>query len=225
MSDIMAPPPSGSSSGVGPSEADIKSWVRAELSPEMTRIDVTISSISAGPGGASIAVTNSAANTSSVDVIGNKSDRQYNGANSIYGIVHTLEDHAHKAGSLFPYLASGTAILCTSAAWELGNLTVLLPSGTAANPFDIHGVYIESIGGNGSYVLSLYNSTICAGSTVTTSAVIGSLSFIRSAVFNTNVFVPIQTPVVPANDCIWGRLANGAGAVQTAAVRLYYHEY
>lgn len=113
----------------------------------ISRIKQALAALGIIDGYHDVPATDSAANTTIRDVIGSKLDRSYNGGNSIFAAVHTIEEHAHSASWVLPDRAA--AVQATAGnGWAYGAASASL--GTPTDHFDVHWVEILA-GANAEY--------------------------------------------------------------------------
>jgi len=136
-------------------------------------------------------------------------------ASSPYGKLHTIEEHVHAVGCVYPTLASGVTVTA-GAAWTLGAFVEVVPASTITDEFDIHYVSIENISANDVYELHLYYG---AGDTLA-----GMVRFVKNAAVDAVVNVPFMTPLIPANSRIRAKLASASGG-DNADISVFYHTY
>jgi hypothetical protein len=129
------------------------------------------------PRDVAVPATDSADNRTMRDVIGSKSDRTYNGGDSIFAEVHTLGDHFHKPVKVYPTLADGITVTGAAGAWTLGSIVEIIPAATVGDPFDVHFVNIESASATDTYEIVLYQGG--AGSRATRTRRAASLSKVQ----------------------------------------------
>lgn len=163
----------------------------------------------------SVPSQDSADNTNWGDVIGNKTDTH--DGDSIAARTETLLDHVHHQSYVYPTLANGVTIT-GGAAWTLGNFTEIVPASTITSDFDIHHVSIEAISANDVYELVLYKGALAS------EVEIGRVRFTKNAALDATLNVPMQTPIVDANERISAKIASATGS-DTATISLFYHIY
>lgn len=151
------------------------------------------------------------------DVIGNKIDT-HNG-NSLYSKIKTVLEHVHSSAKVYPTLANGVTITGATGAWTLGSFAEIIPASTITSDFDIHFISIENISANDVYELVLYKGA------VSSEIEIGRIRFVKTALIEAVLNVPIQTPIISANERISAKLASAGGGSDTATVSLFYHVY
>lgn len=159
-----------------------------------------------------VPTADSSDNNTMNDVIGNKNDTHL--GDSIRALIHILDEHIHKSSKMYPTLANGEPVV-SGAAWVLGVFKEIIPINTITDPFDVHYVSIENLTANDTYELVLYDGA---------DAEIGRCRFVKNAVQDGTVNVPIQTPIQPANTQIKAKLATSSGG-DTATISLFYHTY
>lgn len=138
--------------------------------------------------------------------------------NSVSSTLQLVDEHMHSQSRVSPSLAPGITITDGASPWILGNLAVLMESGSSTGPFDIHAINLANVSANDTYEMVLYTS-----STVLTE--IGRTRFSRGgANTNNSSRVEFQTVIVPANSIIVGKVASqtGGNSVTTSVI---YHQY
>lgn len=145
------------------------------------------------------------------DIIGDAGD--------VAGSLHILEEHIHTPAHQYPSLADGVTVTATSGAgtWTLGTKVEIVPADTITDAFDIHFISIEDISANGQFEMHLFEGP--------SDNFIGSIRFVRNTLQNATINVPIQTPIVAANQRIRAALASSDDGGQTVDISLFYHEY
>ena len=160
----------------------------------------------------------SADNSSMRDVIGNKSDTH--DGTSIRAVVHTLDEHAHKAAQAIPTGAAGVVVTCgDSNAWDLGNFAVLIATNAIDEDFDIHFIVMEAMSANATYEVVLYSGA--DGSEVE----IGRVRVVRITNQVRSEDLPFQCQLQAANAQIKAKVMSSTGALDTVTMSLYYHTY
>jgi len=163
---------------------------------------------SAAQSSSPVPAQNSAANTTTAEVIGNKTDDS--DGNSVYSILHTLEEHAHSIQKVLPDLASPVTATAAVGAWTYGAASASL--GTPSDDFDIH--WAEIVANNNDD----YQAQILVDGVV-----VSEIVFQRINVQNRSFSKRIQMPVT-APGPITIKLASAAGS-STATFKVEYHEY
>lgn len=159
-----------------------------------------------------VSAPNSPKNVTVRDVLGNKNDDEV--GNSLYARAYISEQHIHRVQKVYPTLADSIQLTGGAGAWELGNLTELMPANTAESNFDIHWISLCSASVNDEYELILYANT----------TQIGRAPFTITDKKDVTDGVPFQCPILDPGVRIRGRLASKSGG-DTANFRLLYHEY
>ncbi len=165
-----------------------------------------------------VPTVNGTANNTFVDVIGSKDDTH--DANSLYGRAHTVAEHFHKASQSYPDKTDGIAIASSDIAWGAGTglpYIEIVPASTITSDFDIHEIILEAMETNAVYQCDLYYGD---GNTFA-----GSSRFVRETNKTTVSGKRIQTPIIPANSKVTGKLFSSTASSDTAQVSLYYHTY
>jgi len=134
---------------------------------------------------------------------------------SPYYHLHRGSDHFHSVGDVYPTLADGVP-LTAGPLWTLSTFVEIVPINTITAEFDIHFISVEGLDTNDVYELHLFQG----GSDV----LVGKKRFTKNAVQDGIVNVPFQTPVIPANARIRGKLASAAGG-SVATISIGYHIY
>lgn len=160
---------------------------------------------------------NSAANTYSSDVVGNKADNE--SGSSLYSRGYKTDRHDHSVSRLYPDLADGMNVTSGVGVWVLGNFAVIVPAGAITSPFDIHGINFDAVPSNGRYQIRLYSGP--DGSEVE----IGNAAFVRTAAGSIEFESQFQTPINLANSQIKAKLASSNAGGITVPVRVRYHLY
>ena len=138
---------------------------------------------------------------------------------TVYGKVHTLEEHAHKEQMVYPMLANPITLTKAAGAWAAFPApTEIVPVNTITDDFDIHFVTISNISANGSYDLELYMGAALA------EVFIGAVTFVRTA-NKDQAALKEQTVIVPANSRISAALSSSNAAQDTADIKIEYHKY
>lgn len=153
------------------------------------------------------------------DVVGNKTDGHT--GTSIKAIVHTLEEHIHSSGRVYPKLANPVQLQKDAGVWAAipATKTEIVPAGTITEDFDIHWVKVSTISANGDYIICLYKGGIGV------EEFIGDVPASRSAVQSQEGSIPAMTSIVPANARISAGLSSSNNAQDTLLVKVMYHEY
>ncbi len=163
-----------------------------------------------------VPAADSAANVTTNDVTGNKSDN-HNGT-SIRAIAHATFEHFHQEQKVYPTLADGVTLTSHATDWTLGTIVEIVPINTITSDFDIHEVVIEDVNtADKTYELVLYSG---AGDDE-----IGRIRFAVSATKGGVPNVSMQTPIITANLRIRAALAIETGGSKTAVVSIRYHTY
>ncbi len=157
----------------------------------------------------------SANNNLTSEVIGNKNDTH--DGDSIRAVLHTLDEHTHKASNVYPTLASGATVTGGAGAWGLGNFAEVIPAGSITSDFDIHYVDIETVSTSDTYEIVLYAAT--------TEIARARISFLDVANSMTLPSIPIQCAIQPANTQIQAKVASKTGGNDTIQFSLHYHTY
>lgn len=160
---------------------------------------------------------NSADNTYQSDAVGNKSDDE--DGSSLYARAYKTDRHDHSIARVYPTMADGVGVTKNAALWTLGNFAVLVPAGTIASPFDIHGLGFDSVPANGVYEVVIYAGP--DGGEVE----VGRTRFTRTAAGSIELEAPFQTPIIAAGSQIKAKLAGSNGAGTTVVVSIRYHLY
>ena len=152
-------------------------------------------------------------NKSLNDVVGNKLDKVT--SNSIYALLHSLEEHAHSPSKVYPTLADGVA-LTAGASWVLGAFVEVVPVNTITVAYGIHYISIEALNTNDEYEIVLYQGA--------SDVEVGRVRVTKNAVMDGTMNIPVQTSIIPANARIRAKCASDAGG-SIATITLFYHEY
>lgn len=156
-----------------------------------------------------VPATDSAANLQIRDVIGSKLDRTYNGGNSLFAELHTLEEHAHSRVYVLPDRASPITATAGNG-WAYGLASASL--GTPGDYFDIH--WLDIVAGSNAQYQALI---LVDGAPIT------EVSFERISPTTRSVPQPILMPVVAAGP-ITIQLASSVNGA-TATFKAQYHLY
>jgi len=159
-----------------------------------------------------VSAPNSSKNVTVRDVLGNKNDDEV--GNSLYSRAYISEQHIHQIQRVYPTLADSIQVAGGAGAWELGDLTELMPANTALKNFDIHWISLCSATVNDEYELILYANT----------TQIGRAPFSITDKKDATDGVPFQCPILDPGVRIRARLASSSGG-DTAGFKLFYHEY
>lgn len=153
------------------------------------------------------------------DVIGNKNDTH--DGDSIRAVVHTLEEHVHSSGRVYPKLANPVQLQKDAGVWAAipATKTEIVPAGAITDDFDIHWVKVSSISANGDYVICLYKGGIGV------EEFIGDVPASRSAVQSQEGSLPAITSIVPGGTRISAGLSSSNNAQDSLLVKVMYHEY
>ena len=158
--------------------------------------------------------SDSAANTSMWDVIGNKNDTH--DSDSIMGQLDKIEEHIHTPSNVSPTLADGIWV-SGGAAWTLGAFSDdIVASGGIASKFDVHHVSVEAMSANDVYELVLYRGP--------TDVECGRVRFTKNANLDATMNVPMLTPILPAHSRIKAKVASATGT-DAVQVSIFYHVY
>ena len=155
---------------------------------------------------------NSAANSESRDVIGNKDD-DHDG-NSILADVHTVLEHIHTASKVYPTLVAGVAVAGAAGAWGLGSFVEIVPNAGIGSAFDIHYISVEALDDNAVYELVIY----------AVETEIGRVRFTKNANQDGIANVPFITAIIPGGTQIQAKLASSTGN-SVATISIFYHTY
>jgi len=158
-----------------------------------------------------VPAADSADNNYMRDVVGNKTDRE--SGNSIYSMLHTVEEHLHNEQEVYPTLADGVNVP-GGAAWTLGNFVEIIPASTITDAFDIHFVNVEALSANDTFQIVLYCGT----------TEIGNVRVTKDATQAGLQSVPIVTPICAPNSQIQAKVASSSGS-DTAKISLALHRY
>ncbi len=157
----------------------------------------------------------SANNNLTSEVVGNKNDTH--DGDSIRAVLHTLDEHSHKASNVYPTLASGATITGGAGAWGLGNFSEVVPVSSITSDFDIHYIDVEATSASDTYEIVLYAAT--------TEISRVRITFIDVVNSQTLPSIPIQCAIQPANTQIQTKIATKAGGNDTIQFSLHYHTY
>lgn len=136
---------------------------------------------------------------------------------NLQSFLEIIEDHIHKPSLVYPTLANGVTITGAAGAWTLGAFAEIVPASTIASIFDIHHVSIEGISANDVYELVLYYGA--------TDIECGRVRFTKTAVMDSVMNMPIQTPRIPANSKVRAKVASKGGGSDTVDLSVFYHVY
>jgi hypothetical protein len=139
-----------------------------------------------------------------------------------YDKLDVIEEHLHGTGRVYPNLAGTVTLTCgTAAAWDLGTIVEIIPTGTIGSDFDIHWVSITGISANDEYQLCLYVGAAAS------EVLISEVDFVRNSVQSQEGSHPIITPVISvrSNNRISAAIACAGGTAKTANVKVRYHIY
>jgi hypothetical protein len=165
-----------------------------------------------------VPTVDSAVNLQMRDVVGNKSDTH--DGDSLAARAHTVDEHIHKAGQVYPTLANPILLTKGSGAWAaFPTPTEIVPAGGINEDFDIHWINVSSISANGNYEIALYSGG--AGSEVEICRIPTS----RTTVQSQEGSIPTQTEIIPADTRISAALSSGNAALDTVLIKLMYHRY
>jgi len=157
----------------------------------------------------------SADNVIMSDVIGNKTDTH--DGDSIYSLVVTIKEHHNTSSKVIPSLATGITVTSDGAAWTLGNFSNdIVAANAITHIFDIHNVSVENISANAVYELVLYYGA--------TDIECGRVRFVKNAVQDGTMNVPIQSCEIPANSRVRAKVADSTGG-NNVTISLFYYEY
>ena len=154
----------------------------------------------------------STANETTRDVVGNKLDTH--DGNSVCGVLHSLNDHAHGAGNVYPTLANGVAVAGAAGVWTLGAFVEIVPINTITAQFDIHYISVEALDDNTFYEIVLYAVEV----------EIGRVHVTKNANQDGTTNAPFMCGVQPANTQIQAKCASAAGN-SVATIGIFYHIY
>lgn len=147
------------------------------------------------------------------DVIGTKPDT-HNG-DSIAAFCHTILEHVHSQGDVYPSLADDVQIQTAAGVWTLGNFTEIVPVNGITFDFDLHFVEISTASGNDVFELWLYAVEVLRA----------KIRFARTTNQTRVSAKPTQSIIMPANTQIQGKLACAAGGSKTADISIQFHPY
>jgi hypothetical protein len=164
-----------------------------------------------------VTAQDSAANVDIADVIGNKLDATHTGGNSIYALLHTIEEHFHARQRVYPPAANPVVLTAINGvgSWSNGAWVQVVPLTTITNTFDVHHLDISAISANEDFEIDIANGT----------TVIATISFTRGGVQSQSVSRPVETDIQAANSQIQARLRSGADNGETCGIKIWYHEY
>lgn len=134
---------------------------------------------------------------------------------TLAGILHTLLDHIHSPGKVYPTLANGITVQGAAGAWGLGNKVEVVPANTITSDYDVHFVVVESAP-NDTFELVLYQGA--------SDVEVGRVVIVNSA--NVDVLtVPCMTSLIPANARLRAAIASKGGGSDTVVFYIQYHTY
>ncbi len=164
-----------------------------------------------------VPTANSAANATTADVIGSKSDGHT--GDSLYAKAETMSDHIHSECKVYPTLAPGVTVTAEDAGttWTFGAYIEVVPASTIGTDFDIHLLCIEDVSDNTVYQLELWIAEATRLATVRVSREGGSDGALRA--------INIQTQIIPADSQIKARVATPTDDGETIDISLQYHTY
>lgn len=157
---------------------------------------------------------NSSANTTFIDVIGNKTDDE--DGTSLYSQGYIHGKHIHSPGRCYPTLANGVTVSGGDGAWQLGNFTEIVPANTITSPFDIHWLNISQSSAADTYQLELYYGEA--------NTFAGCIRFTRAAGAAASSQVVFQSPIIPANSKVTAKIASSSGG-DNSTLTIHYHTY
>jgi hypothetical protein len=147
----------------------------------------------------------------------NTADPAIKTPDSPYAHAHYAEEHIHSPGLVYPTLAAGVTLTCAAVAWTLGAFATIVPASTIGSEFDIHYLSIEALSANAVYEIVLYYGA--------TDIECGRVRVTKNAVMDGTVNAPFQTPLIPADSQIRGKVASNTGAADTVDLSVFYHTY
>jgi hypothetical protein len=160
---------------------------------------------------------NSANNTLSSEVVGNKQDDGT--GTSLFSQGYKADKHSHSPAKVYPTLAAGNTVTKSATPWTLGVFAVIVPANTITLAFDIHGINYDNIADNGIYEIVLYSGADGA------EVEIGRTRFTRTSAGNRDSESLFHSNIVAANSQIKAKLA-GSNAIATAIpLSVRYHTY
>jgi hypothetical protein len=142
-----------------------------------------------------------------------------NGKDIIDSRTEIQFDHTHAAQKIYPTLANGITLTGAAGAWGLGNFAVIVPTNIILARFDIHHISLSGYNANDTFELVLYAGP--DGFEVE----IGRTRFTRLTNVGASPQIPMQTPIIPANTQIKGKLATLNGTSNTITISIFYHTY
>ena len=160
-----------------------------------------------------VPTADSADNVLARDVLGTKIDT-HNG-NSVAAFVHTILEHIHGSGDVYPSLANDEQVVAAAGAWALGAFKEIVPAGGITTDFDIHFLEISTASANDVFEVWLYAVEV----------LIAKARFARTTNQVRVASKPVQTPIIPANTQIQAKLASQAGGSKTADISIQFHPY
>ena len=141
------------------------------------------------------------------------------GRAGIWDKVEMLEEHLHGTAKVYPTLADGVTLTCTSGAttWTLGTVVEVVAASAIGSDFDIHHISVEGISANGVFEVVLYSG---AGDTE-----VGRVRFTRNAIQSATQNAPMMTPIIAKDSRIRAAVASDDDNGQTVVISLFYHVY
>lgn len=153
-----------------------------------------------------------------LNVIGNK--LQDESFNTIFGILHGLDEHFHSKSEVYPELSDPIQLQKASGAWAAyPTPTEIIPASAIGDTFDIHWISISGISANGDYTLKLYSGAALS------EVEIATIDFTRNAVQSQEGAQPNQDIIVPANTRISAAISDGNAGQDTCKVKVRFHRY
>ena len=147
------------------------------------------------------------------DVLGTKIDT-HNG-DSVAAFIHTILEHVHSSGDVYPSLANDERVVAAAGAWTLGAFKEIVPVGGITDDFDVHFIEISTASANDVFEVWLYAVEVR----------IAKARFARTTNQVRVASKPVQTPIIPANTQIQAKLASQAGGSKTADISIQFHPY
>lgn len=129
------------------------------------------------------------------------------GITSYIGMLHRIQ-YVH------PELAIPVTLPAQGGAYTYGATTQVVAASAIGSPYGIHEILISGMSANANYVIKVMHG----GSDL----IVGYVTITRGGVQTASVAMPIQGPVVPADDRIRMALADSIGT-STLAVKITYH--
>ncbi len=138
---------------------------------------------------------------------------------TVFRMLHELEDHAHHAQFVLPSLAAGITVVGSATSWKLG-AKVSLGSSLIAGPFDYHFLNVETLSDNDTHEFCIFKGATTSGGTA-----ISQSRVVKTANNDSPGSRPLMTPILAAGQKTFVQVAQEASNPSTCVISIEYHTY